>query len=159
MAPVANIDSEDALTGGRNPMNSYEEFFAWGEAQGLKSDKLIATAFGMTPQTVRNWKAKARNAAPDGGVHTPPKWLSLACLGYEAARRNSGGDVPGLPTISVEWFEVWRRRHGLDTLERTGNAFGLTRQAIHNWFKRESLPHWLPLACIGYEQEAVNNVA
>lgn len=128
-------------------MTSYEEFFAWCESQGLKSDRLIATAFAMTPQTVRNWKARLRSG---GGA--PPVYLGLACLGYEASRRHHGDLVPPFPSMSLRWFEAWRRHHGLTTLERTGEAFGLTRQAVHNWFKRESLPRWLPLACLGYER-------
>ena len=127
-------------------MTSYEEFFAWCQRQGFRNDREIANAFGMTPQTVRNWKAKVRP-----GSSTPPVYLSLACLGFEATRP-AGGGVAKPPEWGVEWFEAWRHHHNLQTLERTGGAFGLTRQAVHNWFKRKSLPRWLPLACIGYER-------
>lgn len=126
-------------------MTSYEEFFVWCKSQGFRNDREIANAFGMTPQTVRNWRAKVRP-----GASAPPAYLSLACLGFEATRPAGGVAKP--PEWSVEWFEAWRQHHNLQTLERTGGAFGLTRQAVHNWFKRKSLPRWLPLACLGYER-------
>ena len=138
-------------------ITSYEEFFSWCDHQGLKSDRLIATAFGMTPQTVRNWRGRVRSQ--EG---TPPMYLSLACFGYEATREHHGDVIPPFPNMSISWFEAWRTHHGLSTLERTGDAFGLTRQAVHNWFKRQSLPRWLPLACLGYEHNeglSINSVS
>lgn len=129
---------------------SYQEFFDWCKRQGLESDRNIAQAFGRTPQTVRNWK-KGRG---EEGLSTPPLHLSLACRGYEASRRRTGALIPPFPEMSVGWFNMWRRSHGLDTLEATGVAFGLTRQAIHNWHKRGRLPRWLPLACLGFDEGA-----
>ena len=127
-------------------LNSYDAFFDWCARQGLHTDRNIADAFGRTPQTVRNWKkARASGAAP-------PLRLELACLGYEASRRRTGELIPPFPEMSLGWFEMWCRSHGLATLEAAGDAFGLTRQAIHNWHKRGHLPRWLPLACLGYEE-------
>ncbi len=134
-------------------MDTYEQFFAWCASQGLKNDRLIAAAFGMTPQTVRNWKQRLKS-----GDGVPPAYLVLACAGYESARGQSGEVVPAFPQMTADWFEAWREHHHLETLERTGGAFGLTRQAIHNWFKRESLPRWLPLACLGYEIKVASPV-
>ena len=129
-------------------MATYGEFFAWCGEQGLVTDRNVADAFGRTPQTVRNWK-RSRARARDG---KPPLHLSLACMGYEASRRRTGELIPPFPDMSIAWFDMWRRSHGLETLESTGDAFGLTRQAIHNWHKRGRLPRWLPLACLGYEE-------
>jgi DNA-binding XRE family transcriptional regulator len=126
-------------------LSSYEHFFDWCRRQGLTSDRHVAAAFGRTPQTIRNWK-KGRSLPS-----VPPSHLSLACVGYEESRRRTGELVPPFPEMTVTWFDMWRRSHGLDTLEATGEAFGLTRQAIHNWHKRDRLPRWLGLACLGYE--------
>ena len=127
---------------------SYAAFFEWCATNGLTSDRLVASAFGRTPQTVRNWKrALTRSPAP-----VPPLHLSLSCEGYEAARRSTEATVPDFAEPTVGWFQTWRLVHGLDTLEATGDAFGLTRQAIHNWHKRRRLPRWLPLACLGFEE-------
>lgn len=127
-------------------MTGYEEFFAWCKQHGLKGDKMIALAFGMTPQTVRNWRLKLQK-----GEGQPPAWLKLACRGFEVAKAETEEPMPSFPKVDMTWFEVWRNHHKLKTLELTGAAFGVTRQAIHNWHKRASLPRWLPLACLGYE--------
>ena len=132
-------------------MNSYQTFFEWCRVQGLETDRQVALAFGRTPQTVRNWKRSQENDA----TASPPLHLTLACRGYEAARRNSGDLVPPFPEMTMGWFSMWRHNHGLGTLESTGAAFGLTRQAIHNWHKRHRLPRWLPLACLGYEESGL----
>jgi hypothetical protein len=130
-------------------ITSYKAFFDWCRVQGLESDRHIAAAFGRTPQTVRNWKRNQEAASA-----SPPLHLTLACKGYEASRRSSGELVPPFPEMTVGWFSMWRQNHGLSTLESTGEAFGLTRQAIHNWHKRHRLPRWLPLACLGYEESS-----
>lgn len=136
-------------------MESFEEFFLWCDRQGLQSDRHIASAFGRTPQTVRNW----RKSRPRARTGAPPLHLALSCVGYEAARQETGELVPPINQMAMSFFEAWRRYHGLDTLEATGEAFGLTRQAIHNWCKRKRLPRWLPLACIGYERRAASRAA
>jgi len=146
-APVANtVDEGDALAGRGCAMDSYQKFFSWCDRQGLKADREIAEAFGMTPQTVRNWKHRL-----EAGEGVPPTYLGLACVGFESARSTGNGEVPRLEPMTVDFFKTWREHRGLETLESTGGAFGLTRQAIHNWFKRDRLPRWLPLACLGYE--------
>lgn len=125
---------------------SYEAFFEWCERQGLAGDRRVSEAFGRTPQTVRNWKRNVSGAT--GAI--PPLHLSLSCLGHEVSKRDGiSGPLP--EEISLVWFQEWRKGAGLETLEATGEAFGLTRQAIHNWHKRRRLPKWLPLACLGYE--------
>jgi hypothetical protein len=129
---------------------SYESFFAWCREKCLVTDRQIAEAFGRTPQTVRNWK----RARKDGLGVAPPRHLSLACSGFEALQERPG-EIERIVNDGAEyWFQNWRSRHGLGTLESTGSAFGLTRQAIHNWDKRERLPRWLPLTCLGYERVA-----
>lgn len=129
-------------------LSSYQVFFQWCRSHGLQTDRQIATAFARTPQTIRNWK---RGQTGEQSV-LPPLHLSLACKGYEFAHahgthRNDSSQEP-----SMSWFQNWRHHHGLDTLEATGDAFGLTRQAVHNWHKRGRLPRWLPMACLGYEE-------
>lgn len=133
-------------------MKSYDEFFAWCDRQGLKTDRLIALAFGMTPQTVRNWKALRKDKR-----RVPKAWLELACLGYEMARAVSEELIPPFPLVSSEWFDIWRREHGQSTLEHTGHAFGVTRQAVHNWRIRKRLPRWLPIACVGFQRKALES--
>lgn len=133
-------------------MNSYEDFFSWCELQGLISDREIAYSFSRTPQTVRNWK----RSRVEHGNGAPPKHLALECEGYEFSRR--GGRVPSPPKVNLEWFNTWCAANGLDTLESTGDAFGITRQAVHNWRNRGRLPKWLQLASIGYEQRKTHRV-
>lgn len=127
-------------------LKSYNDFFAWCAGHSLTSNQEISAAFGRTPQTVRNWRCNRTRSR----LGVPPQHLSLACGGYAEARRQNA-EVTPLPDVAPVWFETWRRNHGLATLEATGLAFGLTRQAIHNWSKRGRLPRWLPLACLGYE--------
>lgn len=151
-APVAEPLLEGAPFRGALAMSSgnlisYSAFFEWCERQGLSGDRTVAEAFGRTPQTVRNWK---RNVSGKTGA-VPPLHLSLACAGYEATKR---ADADPIGDVSIGWFQVWRHAHGLGTLEATGEAFGLTRQAVHNWHKRDRLPRWLALACLGYEERS-----
>lgn len=129
-------------------LKSFGDFFVWCAGQGLTGNQEISAAFGRTPQTVRNWRCKRTRSR----LGVPPRHLGLACAGYAEARRQTGQVAP-LPEVALAWFDSWRVNHGLATLEATGVAFGLTRQAIHNWSKRGRLPRWLPLACLGYETE------
>jgi hypothetical protein len=128
-------------------ITSYEDFFTWCSTLGLVRDLQIAQAFGRTTQTVRNWKGLPAGH-PSGLM---PLHLILACKGYEVSSRRTGKLVPPFPEMSITWFEMWCGAHGLDTLAGIGNAFGLTRQAVHSWHKRGQTPRWLPLACLGYE--------
>jgi hypothetical protein len=128
-------------------IKSYDDFFIWCRSHGLHNDKIIAIAFGITPQTIRNWRIKLNSEVKE----SPPEYLNLICIGYECCKAKTGEIVPAFPRMTMELFEEWRVIYKLDTLEDTGKVFGRTRQAIHNWKKRFSLPRWLPLACIGYE--------
>ncbi|MFC4236209.1 hypothetical protein ACFOY8_13415 [Thalassospira xianhensis] len=132
-------------------IKTYGDFFAWCEKQGLKSDRLISVAFHITPQSVRNWKAKNSQYLAGDTKAVPPIWLELSCLGFEAARRHSPEIMPSFPAASLAWFDVWRAQHRLNTLELTSSTFGITRQAVHNWYHRNKTPRWLPMACRGYE--------
>lgn len=124
-----------------------DEFFAWCHDMGLASNGAIADAFRMSAQTVRNWRGKGGK----DGAWQVPRWTALACLGLEALREDPSIELPR--EMGLRAFARFQKRNGLKTYERTGLAFGLTRQAVHNWFQdKRRFPHWVPLACLGYER-------
>jgi len=109
-----------------------KEFFIWCGEKGLISNKIIAESFNVSAQTVRNWKKK----------EDLPLWVSFACLALE---NNYTAD-----DFSFSDFKSWQKRNNIITYEETGNAFGIKRQAIHQWFRRGRFPKWISLACFGY---------
>lgn len=125
-----------------------DEFFAWCHDMDLRSNGAIAKAFRLSTQTVRNWRTK--RGGPDGAWEVP-RWAVLACRGLEALREDPAIELPR--EMSLRAFARFQKRNGLATYVRTGRAFGLTRQAVHNWFQEgRRFPHWVPLACLGYER-------
>ncbi len=139
--------SSSNLSAQADNIATYAEFFDWCKQKELQSDKQISIAFSRTPQTVRNWKKPGR----DGAASAPPRHLYLACVGFEILETHPSAVAALTDGKNELWFQEWRQSRGLLTLETTGQAFGLTRQAIHNWDKRSRLPRWLPLACVGYD--------
>lgn len=121
-------------------MDSYGEFFASCAARGLRTDREIACAFRRTQQTITNWRALVAHGA------RPPRHLGLEVAGYDLVQAGAAEPRPGIAA-----FKAWQNKLGLGTLEAVGGVFGCTRQAVHNWFSRERLPRWLPLACMGHE--------
>jgi hypothetical protein len=127
-------------------IDSYGEFFEWCAQRDLLGERKIADAFCRTPQTVRNWK---RGVGISRGGR-PPLHLKLACAGLDAERHAGKGDIS--KELSWEEFKEWKSMRNLKTYEDVGEAFGLTRQAIHNWHKRGTLPRWLSLVCRGFDE-------
>ena len=123
---------------------NFSDFFRWCSEQGITRTRDIARAFGRTPQTIENWRKKAETDS------TIPLHVELSCIGYEAIRNETGLIEPISTPLTLTLFHVWRQYYGLGTLEKTAEAFGLTRQAVHNWYIRKRLPKWLNLACHGY---------
>lgn len=82
------------------------------------------------------------------------------------AMNAEGKPLPGLPRVRVAWFSEWMNRNSFRTYEEAALALGLTRQAVHNWHRRNRFPNWLALACVGVEwrrrsmsnREVVNTV-
>lgn len=130
-------------------MKTFAEFFAWCEKNGLADDRSISNAFSCTHQTVHNWRS-GRSRMQNG----VPRHVQLQTIGFAAAKSGKHS-LP--PNAGMAEFDAWRAERGMGSLEATGRAFGLTRQAIHNWVKRERLPRWIHLACLGHDLEAGKN--
>lgn len=111
----------------------FQQFTQWCRKQALFSNSVIAEAFGVSPQTIRNWK---RN------LHVP-FWVRYAAIAIE-------NNLPKME-LTVISVREWRSRNGLKTYEDTGAIFDIKRQTVHQWFKRGSFPNWLSLACPGYD--------
>lgn len=118
-------------------------FFAWCAKRHLTENTPIAAVFCVSSQTIRNWRKR------EGGEELPA-WVPIACDGYDSLTGGAGG-LPRLPKVTVSWLGEWQARHGLQTYDDTGAVFDLTRQAVHNWFKRGRFPRWLALACAGHD--------
>lgn len=118
-------------------MNS-KDFFSWCEKHKLDTNQKIAGVVNVSVQTVRNWQSK----------DNLPVWLSFACIAIE-------NDYIVIP-FSVSDFKSWQNRNKITTYEKTGEIFGIKRQAVHQWFRRGKLPKWLGLACIGYDLSQKN---
>lgn len=118
-----------------------DEFFTWCDEREISGNSAIATVFSLSSQTIRNWRQR------DGDFVMPP-WIRLSCLGFDTLAKDG---PPALPRITVGWFTTWQRRNHLKTYYDTARIFGLRRQAVHNWFKRDKLPKWLALACAGHD--------
>lgn len=110
-------------------------FHEWCEAQKLYTQKEIASAIGVSAQTIRNWEVK-------GDV---PYWVRYSTLAISES-------VEPLH-LTVANFKAWQQRCSLPTNEATGIALGRKRQSVHQWFSRFSFPNWLSLACAGYEHQ------
>lgn len=109
-----------------------EDFFVWCVSNNLDTNKDIAESFNVSTQTVRNWKKR----------ETLPLWVSFACVAIE--NKHSSFE------FSFSDFKSWQKQNNITTYEETGDAFGIKRQAVHQWFRRGRFPKWLSLACFGY---------
>lgn len=127
----------------------------------MRTDGDIARVFSKTPQTIRNWKRKHKVAQENGRSAPIPHWLALAKRGYEIdCKRPNRRLKKEIEKNGLEWFAVWRKKYGLTTLDKAGAAFGITRQAVHNWVShRERLPTWIYLACLAYEEKVEDLLA
>lgn len=141
------------------------EFFSWCARHGLKETSDVVAVIPVSGQTVRNWMNKRKDddeLAP--WVYFATRFYDIK-MGAEAdlkgVRLDSAGDEgkdsaqhlppPLLPAMSVSDLKDWQHRHGFTTYKATGDVFGIKRQAVHNWFKRDSFPRWLSIACAGYD--------
>lgn len=140
----ALVDSFAGLTVG--------EFFDWCagfgfvDADGNVNTKEVAKIFMLSPQTIRNW----RRGEPETGLST---WVSYVMFHYDltAELDDDGGWVfPDIPEVSVESVKDWRSDNTLTSYEDVGAVFGITRQAVYNWYNRGRFPKWLGLACAGH---------
>lgn len=125
------------------PEMDKEEFFAWCEANGLDRNQDISAAFRVSSQTIRNWRKKEPKSKMTA-------WVPFACAALEAA--TAGTIAPkSLERITVSRLSEWQVRHRFKTYDDTAAVFSVTRQAVHNWYKRQRFPKWLALACVGYD--------
>ena len=127
-------------------MQTFAEFFTWCTANELSDDRAISQALSCTHQTVHNWRTGRSR-----GARGLPRHVYLQTLGFEARQTETPGGLSVASSIAA--FDAWRAERGLESLEKTGIAFGMTRQAIHNWVRRERLPRWIELASLGYDVE------
>lgn len=120
-----------------------KEFFAWCAERGLARSQDISAAFRVSSQTIRNWDRK-----PDSSPM--PAWVPLACAAIDGL---AAGTVSAaeLAPMTVTRLSKWQSRHRFRTYDDTAAVFSIKRQAVHNWYKRQSLPRWLSLACAGYD--------
>lgn len=123
-------------------MKTYKDFFVFCEKNNLHDDKTIASAFFVTKQTVKNWR---KNASIEKDL---PNWMLLAVKGYDYIQSSETHFNTSMP---LDWFTEWCKQNNLETLERKGSVFGVTRQAVHAWYHRKRLPRWIVLACLGYQ--------
>jgi hypothetical protein len=116
-----------------------EEFFAWCDRQGLKTNPAIANAIGVSSQTIRNWRE-----AP--GI---PGWVRYATIWWESAKHDPAKRVA--TEMTAQEFIEWQSRNKFDTYQSVGDVLLLTRQAVHNWIRRKRFPRYVRIACAGYE--------
>jgi len=124
------------------PAMDKKDFFLWCDQRELRSNPEIAAAFRVSSQTIRNWQRKEE-------ADQMPAWIPLACLAIETVA--AGEPVPVAETMTVARLSEWQGRHRFKTYEDTACVFQIKRQAVHNWYKRQRFPKWLPLACLGYD--------
>ena len=123
---------------------STDDFCSWCDRHGLRTNACIADVFKVSSQTIRNWRKKDKEKFL-------PSWVRLACAGYEAYLETGHDGRTNFPPMTVNSFNRWKTRNGLDTCEQIGHVFGLTRQAVHNWSSRGHYPSYVSMACLGYE--------
>lgn len=133
------MDIEDLTAPGMDK----QAFFLWCSRRDLTRNPEIAAAFRVSSQTIRNWQRKKDDSPM-------PAWVPLACSGLEVVLAGEAPDDAVLP-MTVSRLSEWQGRHRFKTYEDTGDVFRITRQAVHNWYKRQRFPDWLPLACFGYD--------
>lgn len=149
------------------------EFFSWCARHGLKETSDVVSVIPVSGQTVRNWTNKL------GDDEELAPWVYFATRYYDETGgrdadlrgyresyllehglpdpRDSAGDDDEdgydffLPRMTVSELKDWQHRHGFTTYKATGDVFGIKRQAVHNWFKRDRFPRWLSIACAGYD--------
>lgn len=119
------------------------KFFGWCATRGLAGNPDISRTVRVSSQTIRNWSKKPDDAILGGH-------LSLTCVALDRLAED-GLDPSGIPEMTAESFKAWMIKHGFSTYEAAADAFGMTRQGVHNWFSRNSFPRWLALATLGYD--------
>lgn len=125
-------------------------------ANGLTTTISIADAFSVGGQTVRNWLGDRTAKTP---LERP--WVWMALVGYEHLRQTHPDESPmqlitriktNAQRMDFERFEDWCQDQNLGPYREVAGAFGLTKQAVNQWFRRNRIPAWIPLAMLGYEQ-------
>lgn len=152
--PMSKIRSDKERLSHMSLPTTYRDFFEFCKNIGLKSHAVIAEFFLVNEQTINNWKKRAKDGTGDIS-QTLPGWVPYSC--YAITRLGSDIQVhcshymTGFPNMSIDWFKEWQNRHTLTTYQSTGDVFGVSRQAVHNWFCRNRFPKWISLSCIGYD--------
>lgn len=123
-------------------------FFDWCRKHGLTQTNVIASLFRLSDQTVRNWEKHVA----EGKQLALPYWVpvTIECFDLLMAETVDGdkiAKIDRIPAMTFGTLKKWQNRHGLKTYQDTGEMFRITRQAVHNWLQRESLPDWLAFSC------------
>lgn len=120
-----------------------QAFFLWCDRRELRRNPEIALAFRVSSQTIRNWQRKDDS-------EPMPAWIPLACVALDTVAAGAASE-DRLDGMTVARLSEWQGRHKFRTYEDTANVFQIKRQAVHNWYKRQRFPKWLPLACLGFD--------
>lgn len=112
-----------------------KRFFDWCSGKGYVTNLQIADALNISTQTVRNWKRLDDDARL-------PIWVLYACEAIDTEIK--------VDSMDIDSFKSWQKTHDLLTYESTGGVFGISRQAVHQWFRRGRFPKWISLACAGF---------
>lgn len=127
-----------------------KSFFTWCAKRGLKRADEIGGYFHLSPQTIRNWQRHAIEGSV--GMQAVPHWVCLAIYYYNHSAGDSD-EMPSAPNFEMTFsgLKLWQNKHGFSTYESTAEVFNVRRQAVHLWHKRQKIPAWVSLACLGYD--------
>lgn len=116
----------------------YNDFFKWWDNKFSSKDYMIP----WHVVTVENWRLfPERTMLP---------YMSLFCRGYEL-------DQEIVSKNNFEWFGDWRRKNKLHTFQSVADVFGISKQAVNNWYRRGQLPVWLRQACYAFDDYIENH--
>lgn len=151
------------------------EFFSWCARHGLTETADIVSVIPVSGQTIRNWLNRLKDedelkewvyfatrfyddqVGPDADLrgyreaYLVEHDLPDPRLSATAEDQEEEGFDFFLPATKVPELKDWQHKYGFKTYKATGDVFGITRQAVHNWFKRDKFPRWLSIACAGYD--------
>lgn len=105
----------------------------WNKNQFDTKGKIIP----WHPLTIKKWRKE-----PDKDL---PEYMSLFCFGYMIEQN------PPSKT-DFNWFRNWRIKNNIKTLQNVADLFGISKQAVNNWYRRGQLPIWLYFSCLAIDE-------
>ena len=114
-------------------------FFKWWDKNQFENNGKVIP---WHPLTIKKWKQELDKDLPE--------YMSLFCYGYMINQN--------LPSkTNFNWFRDWRIKHDIKTLQNVADLFGISKQAVNNWYRRGQLPIWLYSSCLAIDDIFLRN--